>query len=65
MLDQLSTGRLELVVGRGNYGREGINLNPKADPPAFKRLFRGGFGVRRRTYATPLACPLRMSALRR
>jgi alkanesulfonate monooxygenase SsuD/methylene tetrahydromethanopterin reductase-like flavin-dependent oxidoreductase (luciferase family) len=32
MLDQLSNGRLELGVGRGNYGLEGVNLNPKADP---------------------------------
>lgn len=32
MLDQLSNGRLELGVGRGNYGLEGMNLNPKADP---------------------------------
>ncbi len=32
MLDQLSNGRVELGVGRGNYGLEGVNLNPKADP---------------------------------
>jgi alkanesulfonate monooxygenase SsuD/methylene tetrahydromethanopterin reductase-like flavin-dependent oxidoreductase (luciferase family) len=32
MLDQLSNGRVELGVGRGNYGLEGANLNPKADP---------------------------------
>ena len=32
LLDQLCDGRLELGVGRGNYGLEGLNLNPKADP---------------------------------
>ncbi len=32
MLDHLSEGRLELGVGRGNYGVEGMNLNPAADP---------------------------------
>ncbi len=32
MLDQLSGGRLELGVGRGNYGIEGVNLNAIADP---------------------------------
>jgi alkanesulfonate monooxygenase SsuD/methylene tetrahydromethanopterin reductase-like flavin-dependent oxidoreductase (luciferase family) len=32
LLDQLSDGRLELGVGRGNYGLEGTNLNPMADP---------------------------------
>lgn len=32
LLDQLSNGRLELGVGRGNYGLEGTNLNPMADP---------------------------------
>ncbi|MDZ4737018.1 MAG: LLM class flavin-dependent oxidoreductase [Rhodospirillaceae bacterium] len=32
LLDQLSNGRLELGVGRGNYGLEGVNLNPAADP---------------------------------
>ena len=30
--DQLCDGRLEVGVGRGNYGLEGLNLNPKADP---------------------------------
>src|SRR4051794_7720422 len=32
MLDHLSGGRLELGVGRGNYGLEAKNLNPIADP---------------------------------
>ena len=32
LLDQLCDGRLEIGVGRGNYGLEGLNLNPKADP---------------------------------
>ena len=32
LLDQLSNGRLELGVGRGNYGLEASNLNPIADP---------------------------------
>lgn len=32
LLDQLSDGRVELGLGRGNYGLEGLNLNPLADP---------------------------------
>ena len=32
LLDQLSGGRLELGVGRGNHGVEALNLNPMADP---------------------------------
>lgn len=32
LLDQLSGGRLEIAVGRGNYGLEALNLNPIADP---------------------------------
>jgi alkanesulfonate monooxygenase SsuD/methylene tetrahydromethanopterin reductase-like flavin-dependent oxidoreductase (luciferase family) len=32
LLDQLCGGRLELGLGRGNYGLEGLNLNPHADP---------------------------------
>tara|TARA_Y100001934_G_scaffold270441_1_gene355360 strand:- start:94 stop:1242 length:1149 start_codon:yes stop_codon:yes gene_type:complete len=32
LLDQICDGRLELGVGRGNYGLEALNLNPKADP---------------------------------
>ena len=32
LLDQLSGGRLELGVGRGNHGVEALNLNPQADP---------------------------------
>ena len=32
LLDQLSGGRVELGVGRGNHGVEALNLNPMADP---------------------------------
>ena len=32
LLDNLSDGRLELALGRGNYGLEALNLNPDADP---------------------------------
>ena len=32
LLDNLCDGRLEIGVGRGNYGLEGLNLNPIADP---------------------------------
>jgi len=32
LLDNLSGGRLEVAVGRGNYGLEALNLNPAADP---------------------------------
>jgi alkanesulfonate monooxygenase SsuD/methylene tetrahydromethanopterin reductase-like flavin-dependent oxidoreductase (luciferase family) len=32
LLDHLTGGRLELGVGRGNYGLEASNLNPAADP---------------------------------
>jgi len=32
MLDHLTGGRLEVGVGRGNYGLEATNLNPIADP---------------------------------
>jgi alkanesulfonate monooxygenase SsuD/methylene tetrahydromethanopterin reductase-like flavin-dependent oxidoreductase (luciferase family) len=32
LLDHLTGGRLEVAVGRGNYGLETSNLNPAADP---------------------------------
>jgi alkanesulfonate monooxygenase SsuD/methylene tetrahydromethanopterin reductase-like flavin-dependent oxidoreductase (luciferase family) len=32
LLDHLTGGRLEIGVGRGNYGLEARNLNPAADP---------------------------------
>lgn len=32
LLDHLTGGRLEIGVGRGNYGLEAYNLNPMADP---------------------------------
>ena len=32
LLDHLTDGRLEIGVGRGNYGLEAMNLNPDADP---------------------------------
>ena len=32
LLDHLTDGRLEVGVGRGNYGLEASNLNPAADP---------------------------------
>ena len=39
LLDQLCDGRLELGLGRGNYGIEGTNLNPIADPRNPKQNF--------------------------
>jgi alkanesulfonate monooxygenase SsuD/methylene tetrahydromethanopterin reductase-like flavin-dependent oxidoreductase (luciferase family) len=32
LADQLSGGRIDFGVGRGNYGLEALNLNPVADP---------------------------------
>lgn len=32
LLDHLTGGRLEVAMGRGNYGLEALNLNPAADP---------------------------------
>ncbi|MHB1217267.1 MAG: LLM class flavin-dependent oxidoreductase [Alphaproteobacteria bacterium] len=32
VLDHLTGGRLEVGLGRGNYGLEALNLNPSADP---------------------------------
>jgi len=32
LLDHLTRGRLDIGVGRGNYGLEASNLNPAADP---------------------------------
>lgn len=32
LLDHLTGGRLDVGVGRGNYGLEALNLNPQADP---------------------------------
>jgi alkanesulfonate monooxygenase SsuD/methylene tetrahydromethanopterin reductase-like flavin-dependent oxidoreductase (luciferase family) len=32
LLDHLTEGRLDIGVGRGNYGLEASNLNPAADP---------------------------------
>lgn len=40
LLDNLIGGRLELAVGRGNYGLEALNLNPAADPNDPEANFR-------------------------
>ncbi|MFO1056122.1 MAG: LLM class flavin-dependent oxidoreductase [Dongiaceae bacterium] len=40
LLDQLSGGRLELGLGRGNYGIEGLNLNKIADPRVPEENFK-------------------------
>ncbi len=32
LLDQLTRGRVEIGLGRGNYGLEALNLNPEANP---------------------------------
>lgn len=48
LLDQLSGGRLDVAVGRGNYGLEALNLNPDADPndqEANFKVFRETFEV--------------------
>jgi alkanesulfonate monooxygenase SsuD/methylene tetrahydromethanopterin reductase-like flavin-dependent oxidoreductase (luciferase family) len=50
LLDHLTAGRLELGVGRGNYGLEAANLNPLADPnqPAMNlKVFLETLGVLR------------------
>ena len=50
LLDHLTGGRLELGVGRGNYGLEAANLNPLADPnkPAMNlKVFLETLGVLR------------------
>ncbi|MGH6815492.1 MAG: LLM class flavin-dependent oxidoreductase [Hyphomicrobiaceae bacterium] len=50
LLDRLTGGRLELGVGRGNYGLEAWNLNPLADPnkPEMNlRVFLESLGVLR------------------
>jgi alkanesulfonate monooxygenase SsuD/methylene tetrahydromethanopterin reductase-like flavin-dependent oxidoreductase (luciferase family) len=31
LLDQLSSGRVDVGIGRGIYGREAINMNKEAD----------------------------------
>ena len=50
LLDHLTGGRLEVGVGRGNYGLEAANLNPLADPnkPAMNlKVFLETLGVLR------------------
>jgi alkanesulfonate monooxygenase SsuD/methylene tetrahydromethanopterin reductase-like flavin-dependent oxidoreductase (luciferase family) len=50
LLDHLTAGRLEVGVGRGNYGLEAANLNPPADPnkPAMNlKVFLETLGVLR------------------
>src|SRR5436190_296466 len=50
LLDNLTDGRLEVGVGRGNYGLEARNLNPLADPnkPAMNlKVFLETLGVLR------------------
>ena len=50
LLDHLTAGRLEVGVGRGNYGLEAANLNPLADPnkPAMNlKVFLETLGVLR------------------
>ena len=40
LLDNLTDGRLEVGVGRGNYGLEASNLNPIADPNNQEQNFK-------------------------
>ncbi|HUK07874.1 MAG TPA: LLM class flavin-dependent oxidoreductase [Stellaceae bacterium] len=40
LLDNLTDGRLEIGVGRGNYGLEATNLNPIADPNNQEQNFK-------------------------
>ena len=40
LLDNLTDGRLEVGVGRGNYGLEARNLNPIADPNNQEQNFK-------------------------
>ena len=40
MLDQMNGGRTEVALGRGLYGREGLQLTEIADPRDFKRNYQ-------------------------
>ncbi len=54
LLDNLTGGRLELAVGRGNYGLEALNLNPAADPnnpEANFKVFTETFQILREIFA--------------
>jgi alkanesulfonate monooxygenase SsuD/methylene tetrahydromethanopterin reductase-like flavin-dependent oxidoreductase (luciferase family) len=51
LLDHLTGGRLDIGVGRGNYGLEASNLNPAADPndrAANVKVFLETLGVLRK-----------------